>query len=94
MEGHLPPEPSNPSSPDDCHGATTASLQPLFSIFPSLALPQPVPRWKTLAKKKKWRVKCSVSSSTFSFGFAAMPKRGRRQVSVDDRDDAPYWNPP
>ena len=39
MEGHLPPEPSSPSSPNDCHGVASASRQPLFSIFPSLALP-------------------------------------------------------
>ena len=74
MEGHLPPEPSSPSSPDDCHGAASASPQPLVSVCPSLALPQSLPRWKTLARKKKWRVKCSVSSSHFSFDFADMPE--------------------
>ena len=74
MERHLPPEPSSPPLLDDCHGAASASLQHLLSVFPSLALPQSLPRWKTLARKKKWRVKCSVSFSPFSFGFADMPR--------------------
>ena len=91
MERHLPPEPSIPSLSDKCHGAASASFQPLLSVFPSLALPQPVPRWKTLARKRKWRVKCSVSSSPFSFGFADMPKRVRRQVTAEDQDTDPLF---
>ena len=74
MEGHIPPEPPTPSSPDDGHGAASSFPQPLVSVYPSLALPPSLPRWKTLARKKKWRVKCSVSSSHFSFDFADMPR--------------------
>ncbi|XP_062104924.1 uncharacterized protein LOC133816452 [Humulus lupulus] len=88
MEGHLPPKPPNPSSPDVGHGAAAASPQPLVSVFPSLALPPSLPRWKTLARKKKWRVKCSVSSSHFSFDFADMSK-ARRHVSIQEEDNAP-----
>ncbi|XP_062098493.1 uncharacterized protein LOC133804342 [Humulus lupulus] len=88
MEGHIPPEPPTPSSPDDSHGVANSSPQPLVSVYPSLVLPPSLPRWKTLARKKKWRVKCSAPSSHISFDFADMSK-ARRQVSAQEEDDAP-----
>ena len=87
MEENPAPEPPPPGSPlieeafySDFE-ANSGSPQPLSIVYPFLTLSSPTPRWKTLTDRKqrrcKWKVKCLVLSSPFSFGLADISKKGR-----------------